>query len=166
MSKKSRHSDPLIRRPSGPAADASTPRLADPLRTGARSGRPAVDFSTVIGPLASLNRLIEVWDRLIEGPQMRVVQRPAILPIPEWAEPYATGALRVAVFRFRPDVGPAVVARIRGNLERFDLSDVHVELGYYYESANIGSHPRRQQRRWHVRWRSEHLDRLRRTPPG
>jgi hypothetical protein len=38
-----------------------------------------------------------------------------------------------------------------------------VELGYYYEPAAIGSHPQRHQRRWRVRWRPEHLDRLRRT---
>src|SRR5690242_18005955 len=63
----------------------TVPPLTPPtqLPTNVDGGVPPVDFSTAVGRMPQLARVIRDWDRLIEGVPLRLLSRLQLLEFPE-----------------------------------------------------------------------------------
>jgi len=142
-----------------------------PPRTGPRPNRPRlaadmppIDFSTLVGPLRSLQVVIERWDELAAALSPGGLMPPRILPLSSAAPGYGDAVLRVAVVAHRPSLGPALVSGLRNRLRNARITGVTVDLGYYLSlvatrrTADAGSDTAD---RWSVAWNSEHVNDLR-----
>jgi Subtilase family len=133
-------------------------------RTPLEQQQPEVDFLTLVGPLTALERVIDQWQSLAGAANVRLTTPPRILPLPPAAEEYADQAvLRVAVVRHASNLGPALVRRLRIQLDTIGLADVHVEEGYFLSSG--GSSKMTGNRRvmtdsWSVNWEPRHIEAL------
>jgi Subtilase family len=147
----------------------ATPSHLPPPQRAVRQGvgeLEPVDFSTLVAPGEVLQRILELWQRLIALPGLQLLPPPSILPLSPAALPYAAGALRVAVLRHRPGAAPAVVARLRAQCDRFGVGGVLIEEGYLLEPAvqreTTNPPPPGTTTRWSVRFSPDHLTKLRR----
>ncbi|MGO8889834.1 MAG: S8/S53 family peptidase [Streptosporangiaceae bacterium] len=125
---------------------------------------PPIDFSTLVGPLRSLQVVIERWDELAAALSPGGLMPPRILPLSSAAPGYGDAVLRVAVVAHRPSLGPALVSGLRNRLRNARITGVTVDLGYYLSlvatrrTADAGSDTAD---RWSVAWNSEHVNDLR-----
>ncbi|MFG3255985.1 S8/S53 family peptidase [Streptomyces sp. NPDC048172] len=135
-----------------------------PPRRGAypeQGADPPVIFSTLVGPLDSLETVIARWADLMGSGSLRHVLPPRIHPVPP-ETPADARILRVAEVRHPPDAGPALVARLRRVLPGAGITDVVVERGYYLRPVAQGGTG--TESRWQVEWRPDRLDMALRSP--
>jgi subtilase family protein len=133
---RSRRADPPPRStpPSGAAAD--------------EGGTPPADFSVAAGRFPALLRVIQQWDRLVEGSALRLLTRLELLAFPEEDEFDAAGAVRLAVVRHGAGEAARVVSRVRAAMARLELAGVRIEPGYFFRPA--GPAPAGPVDRWTV----------------
>lgn len=130
-------------------ADAP-PRSTPPTGVAADvgGGTPPVGFSVAAGRFPALLRVIQQWDRLVEGPALRLLSRLDLLAFPEEDEFDAAGAVRLAVVRHVAGESARVVSRVRAAMERLGLAGVRIEAGYFFRPA--GAAPAVPGDRWSV----------------
>ena len=147
-----------------PATSVAASARPAPLRldedsTTSSPALPAVTFSTLVGPLAALQAVVDSWDRLVDAASLRVAVPPRILSLPPEAQRYAEQILRVAVVRHPPTVGARLVAALPAAITSAGIVGITVEEGYYLRpSAPPGATdppPRRTSARWSVRWEDD-----------
>jgi Subtilase family len=126
---------------------------------------PPIDFSTLVGPLRSLQSVIERWDELAAYLSPGRLFPPRVLPLSSTAPGYGDTILRVAVVVHPPRLGPTLVSGLRNRLRRSGITGVTVELGYYFSPVaarrTVGGE-RDTVDRWSVAWNPEHVNDLRR----
>jgi hypothetical protein len=146
--------------------DAAPTHVSPPpgtVRRGVGELQP-VGFSTLVARGEVLERVLELWQRLIDTPGLPSLRPPSILPLSPAALPYATGALRVAVLRHRAGIAPVVTARLRDQCDRFGVGDVLIEEGYLLDPAAQPGTRRRPSgatTRWSVQLPPAHLEKVR-----
>jgi len=141
----------------GHTAVPAQPRQTD--QAPARRYRE-IDFSSLVGPVNALERVIEEWAPLV-GTRLRSVTSPRILPLPPGAEEYGSHVLRVAAVRHEVNLGPALIRRLRAQLRLLQISDVVAELGYFL-APTAARDAFGAAESWSVSWEARHLDMLRR----
>lgn len=127
------------------------------------SREPLANFSTMVGPLGSLERVIERWQELVEAADRAQPGRaalsnldpPRMLPQTDAFERTAPDALRVARLAHAIGQGPDVVARLGLQLSSSGFDDVTVEEGYLLYPAARTIHPPGP---WSVAWNAETSD--------
>jgi hypothetical protein len=126
---------------------------------------PPIDFSLLVGPLQSLQAVIERWDELTAALSPGRLLPPRVLPLSSAAPGYGDVVLRVAVFAHPPRLGLALVRGLRSRLRNSGIAGVTVALGYYFslvaaQRTADGGHD--MPHGWSVAWNSGHVNDLRR----
>lgn len=152
-------SHPAVRRH---AARWSIPTSLPPPRLGLDQEPPPddrpVEFSTLVAPAPQLERVVDVWPSLIERSGLPPLAAPVIMPLSPAAQPYAEGALRIAVAHHPPGLGGLLVNTLNAQLAQAGILGVLVEEGFFLEPVEIGrtAQSRSATGPWSIQWTREH----------
>ncbi|MFE4967565.1 S8/S53 family peptidase [Streptomyces sp. NPDC056660] len=143
-------------------AQRPAPRAPEPPRRSAAQeapDAPAADFSVFAGRLPTLQRALDLWPRLIEGPPLRLRSAPVLMPFPQGMEAESAHAVRIAVVRHAPEDAVELVRRVRAAMQRWDVTGVVFEPGYFFTPVSFD--PPTAGRRagggqWTIQWHRDH----------
>lgn len=139
--------------------------LPRPNRSRLAANIPPVDFSMLVGPLRSLQTVIERWDELTAALSPGRLLPPRVLPLSNAAPGYGDVVLRVALFAHPSRLGLTLVSGLRSRLRNSGIADVTVALGYYFSlvaERRTADDEHDMIDGWSVAWNSGHVNDLRR----